>query len=463
MMLSMILFDVAKKREILITMALALGVWTIHRWAPLPELTHAWSPPSFPQEAFKTMNFLGAFLISALFLNHYRRYLMGLKSVVVEELNNSKLMKTQLEEAQRLAKVGNWAFDIERQLLEWSREQYNIFEIEPHFEGDLFKAARAKTHPEDMTKIDQALGEAIKSVQAFEFEHRLIDRNGDYKFVIVKGEVICDSEGTPVRLFGTSQDVSEQKRISNLLSQQQMKMISNAKMASLGEMDGGVAHEINNPLAIIYGKANQVIREISERDPIKFNREKAIADINKILQTTDRIAKIIKGLRSFSRNSEKDPMNLMPVRQILEEVLDLSQERFKHYSVDLKISVASESLIQCRPSQIGQVILNLISNAFDAVLPLPEKWVRVEASETPTHIEITVTDSGQGIPSNIVDKIMQPFFTTKDIGKGTGLGLSISRGIIEEHRGHLYYQQGFENTRFVLTLPKKQSSTLSNA
>jgi C4-dicarboxylate-specific signal transduction histidine kinase len=102
-----------------------------------------------------------------------------------------------------------------------------------------------------------------------------------------------------------------------------------------------------------------------------------------------------------------------------------------------------------------QVLLSLISNSFDAVEHLPEKWVHVEVSSLNNVFQISVTDSGAGIPKAVVEKIMQPFFTTKPIGKGSGLGLSVATGIAQDHHGSLKYDNTSKHTRFVLEIPSK--------
>ncbi|MBY0315470.1 MAG: GHKL domain-containing protein [Bdellovibrionales bacterium] len=114
--------------------------------------------------------------------------------------------------------------------------------------------------------------------------------------------------------------------------------------------------------------------------------------------------------------------------------------------------------IQCRSVEISQVFLNLLDNAFDAIHQLEEKWVRVELRDLDESIEMSFTDSGWGIPECLKDKIMQPFFTTKEVGKGTGLGLSIAHGIIEAHQGQLFLDSTSTHTRFAVRLPKQQGS-----
>lgn len=228
------------------------------------------------------------------------------------------------------------------------------------------------------------------------------------------------------------------------------KLLESSKMSSLGEMAGGIAHEINNPLAIIHGKASAMRRRFTRG---LIDVEKSNEDLNKIEATVERISKIIKGLRSFSRNVEQDPMEKIKLQQVIDDTLELCKERFRNHNIDLKVNCPEDIIISCRPAQISQVIMNLLNNAHDAIEKFPQKWVSLDVKNSGSRIEISVTDSGTGISSEIVDKMMQPFFTTKEVGKGTGLGLSISKGIVEDHQGLLRYDSTSKNTRFVIELP----------
>lgn len=227
-------------------------------------------------------------------------------------------------------------------------------------------------------------------------------------------------------------------------------LLQSSKMASLGEMAGGVAHEINNPVGIIQGKASQLLKLLHNGS---WTEEKGKEQLGKIVHETERIAKIVRGLRSFSRNAENDPLEPVSIRSVVDDVLGLCAERFSQHSVPLEISELPEVRIAGRASQLAQVLSNLLINSFDAVSALPEKWVRVNAEVTAEILRISVTDSGHGIPAAVADKMMQPFFSTKEVGKGTGLGLSISKGIIEDHGGKLWLDRNNAHTRFVIDLP----------
>jgi PAS domain S-box-containing protein len=246
-------------------------------------------------------------------------------------------------------------------------------------------------------------------------------------------------------------DISERKNIEESLNIQREKLMASAKMSSLGEMAGGIAHEINNPLAIIIGKISQLKRRLKiDTDLIKLNE-----DLSVIENTAKRISSIIKGLSAFSRNAENDSMENVLVPVLIQDTLELSRERFKFNSIDLRFDYANcqQVFVKGRAAQLLQVLVNLLNNAFDAVEVLPIKWVEIQVKVVGNTCKILISDSGDGIPPDVVEKIMSPFFTTKSIGRGTGLGLSISKGIIEEHHGKLYYDATSKNTRFVIELP----------
>ena len=233
------------------------------------------------------------------------------------------------------------------------------------------------------------------------------------------------------------------------------RLFHHAKLATLGEMAGGIAHEINNPLTIIKGKVD-ILKLLMERD--KYDKARFEKDLTFVEATVDRIGKIVRGLKSFVRQSENDPMDPCCISHLFEDVLSFCQDRFLHDSVTLVSRFSEEVEFECRSAQIGQILVNLLSNSFDAVRSLDEKWVRLEGASEGDFLKITVTDSGYGIPKEVVSKMMDPYFTTKRLNKGNGLGLSISAGIAKDHGGSLVYNAESVNTQFVLTLPLRQAA-----
>lgn len=231
-----------------------------------------------------------------------------------------------------------------------------------------------------------------------------------------------------------------------------MQLLQSSKMAALGEMSSAMAHEINNPLTIIVGKSRQIEKALMDKN---IYDETIKGHLDKINKTVDRISKIIQGLRSFSRSGENDPMLAESLNKIVQETIILCNEKFKMNGVEIIFKPTSDFVIRCRATQLSQVFLNLLNNSYDAIQNLPEKWIHISAEKRADGktLVIRFADSGNGIDADIQPRIMQPFFTTKDIGKGTGLGLSISKGIIEDHLGIFYYDPEAKNTTFVIQLP----------
>jgi signal transduction histidine kinase len=229
------------------------------------------------------------------------------------------------------------------------------------------------------------------------------------------------------------------------------KLVSSSKLAALGEMAAGIAHEVNTPLSVIQGRAGQIRHMVTDGE---INTPALAGFAEKIEATTRRIARIVRGLRAFARQGDQDPIQPTPMTSIVGEVLDLCRERFAAHGVALRTGAIDESLrVPCRATQIEQVLLNLLSNAFDAADHSPEKWVELSVAPHDNEVQIAVEDSGPGVPEELRERMFQPFFTTKPVGKGTGLGLSISQSIAQQHGGSLALDENSPHTRFVLSLP----------
>lgn len=235
--------------------------------------------------------------------------------------------------------------------------------------------------------------------------------------------------------------------------EQSEKLLYSTKMSSLGEMAGGIAHEVNNPLAII-SLRTQRLKEQIERG--EMNREVILESLEKIESTCLRINQIVRALRAFSRDGSKDPMLLENLSSIVAEAVALCSEFLKTHGIRLEVDCPESIEIECQPIQIAQVLLNLLTNARDAVIERKQPWIRLEAKVIGRDVELSVTDNGPGISKDVQDKIMQPFFTTKNVGSGTGLGLSISKGIVQQHHGDLFFNKESEYTQFVMRLPLRQ-------
>ena len=241
---------------------------------------------------------------------------------------------------------------------------------------------------------------------------------------------------------------------TEIIDKQQLTLLYASKMSALGEMAGGIAHEINTPLAIIGMKVELLNESIDDDD---INPEEFKNCLNVIKKTTERIARIIKGLRYFSGDPSKLPIRKVSLDSILDETLNFWSEKNRLHSIELSIKKESEThdiFLNCKSVEISQVLINLLNNCIDAITNSPEKWIYVIVKDFEKDVEISIVDSGDGVPEELQEKIMQPFFTTKEIGTGTGVGLSISCRIVESYHGKLYFDKNSKNTKFTILLPK---------
>jgi C4-dicarboxylate-specific signal transduction histidine kinase len=164
-------------------------------------------------------------------------------------------------------------------------------------------------------------------------------------------------------------------------------------------------------------------------------------------------------MKKAARNAENDPMEPIKVSQILDDTMTLCNHRIRLANIKIENRLHDQDIkIECRTSQITQVLINLIGNSIDSIEKKPEPWIRIETKDLGSNIQIRITDSGLGISEKIRDKIMNPFFTTKEVGKGTGMGLSISMGIIKSHGGSFTLDTSNSNTSFVIELPYLQKN-----
>ena len=267
---------------------------------------------------------------------------------------------------------------------------------------------------------------------------------------------VYDRDHKPQFLLGISVDITELKKAHRVIQNQQASMVAAARLAEIGNMAGGIAHEINNPLGVIQLEAG-LLRVGSEEGQLDLAQVRK--SVEKIENTTARIAKIVMGLRVFSGDtlSAGEEFKDASIMGILDLALGLCRQKIQNYGIELRTPKVSADLqLECLQVELSQAFFNIIHNAVEALATVDRKWLQLEVVGHPDRVEVLIADGGSGVLPENRDKIFIPFFTTKPIGKGTGLGLSIAKGIIEKHHGTIRLMPTTRYTCFEVILPRKQ-------
>jgi PAS domain S-box-containing protein len=299
----------------------------------------------------------------------------------------------------------------------------------------------------------------IHMARKFKVEERnwtYIRKDGTRFPVNLAVTVLQNTQGEITGYLGVATDLTKQRELEFELERNTKGMIRNAKLATLGELTAGISHEINNPLTIIIGKTEQIKYMISDGDP----KEQIFVELDKIQTSTERISKIIKSLKYFSKSNNDSKLEQFDMGEIITDAYGLLKERMSKRNIEFIFKPTSKCFIEGYKNLLLQTLINILTNSIEALEILSEKWIRVELEMSGQSLNISVTDSGLGIEDHVVQKMMMPFFTTKDIGQGTGMGLSISLGNVQYNGGHLTYSLKDNHTCFNIELPISQQKPI---
>ncbi|MEG4281640.1 AAA family ATPase [Microcoleus sp. A006_D1] len=360
-------------------------------------------------------------------------YSRTLEMRVEERTQELKTKEAKLQEAQKLAHLGNWEFDLKMDRLAWSEEVFRIFGLDPELPEPTFLEHRKQIHPDDLQLWLERVEKIIQLGKPCEFELRILRSDGAVRYIFVKAQAISNA-GHVIKLFGTVQEITERKLAEDALRlsegqlrekaaqlevtlgelrSTQTQLIQTEKMSSLGQLVAGVAHEINNPINFIYGNVvhtseyssdllrlielyqqsypnptPEIVAETEDID-LGFIQE----DLPKMLQSmqvgVDRVRNIVLSLRNFSRLDEAD-MKPVDIHSGIDSTLLILQHRLKKDDVGHGIEVVKEygelPKVSCYASGLNQVFMNVLSNAIDAVelgVGIEEKTARLENPLSP--------------------------------------------------------------------------------
>ncbi len=287
------------------------------------------------------------------------------------------------------------------------------------------------------------------------YEMGIKARDGRVLTILTSASLLKDGEGKPIGTVGIFKDVTEKKALEAKLKETQAHLVETSKMRALGELVAGVAHELNNPLMASQAMVYVLQNELKEDESLSRRLEL-------IRRCNERIARIVDHLREFSRQS-KPELKPMDLREPIENALLITGQQLLDHQIQLSKELSEDlPMVMGDSNQLEQVFLNLISNARDALDESdgPKELVIktfCEERDGGKWVVASVRDTGPGIPPEIMDKVMEPFFTTKPVGRGTGLGLSLCFKIVEDHGGILELRSQLgKGTEARVLLPAKE-------
>lgn len=371
--------------------------------------------------------------------------------------------KRQLDDAQKMAHIGSWSWNISEDEIVWSSELYRIIgrhpaDFEPTYLGYL-----DCIYPQDRESFKALTKHVMSEKSPYSAEYRIVRPDGDVRYVAEHGSLEVDEAGNPVKMLGVVQDITDSKQAALEREQMQRELSQAHKMEALGQLTGGIAHDFNNILAIIMGSSG-----LAMKLSVRAGQDKVAAYLEKILRASERARDLVAQMMTFSRTdgSESEPMDILPLVKedvkMIRPTLPSSIEIVLVINPDEKIPK-----VLINPVQMHQILLNLSINARDAMngkgtLTIGLGMTRIMNTEcrichqriSGEWVELLVGDNGSGISADNLQRLFDPFFTTKEVGKGTGMGLAVVHGIVRSHGGHILVESNPDcGTTFRLLFP----------
>lgn len=371
----------------------------------------------------------------------------------IEAIDKIKHSEELLRNAQHIARLGSWKWDIANDEIIWSDEMYEIYGLKKEYKIKYEEYLRL-IHPDDVNNARSKVKDAIENKRSFSYYHRIITPAGDVKIINAHGEINLDEDGNVTGMFGTGHDVTEirqaeeELRKTNLkLIETQKELVYNEKLAALGRFSSGIAHEIRNPLANIRSLAQLIYKTNID--------EKSKRRLNYIITNVDIANKIIKNLLSYASPEELD-FSYVNIKEIIENILASVEARCKENNIKIIRKISDDlPLLYLDKLKLESSFMNFISNSIDAMFDGGILTVSVYEDKEKNQIVLDFIDTGTGIPPENIDKILEPFFTTKDDGVGLGMGLAYQTIKLHQGEFHIESTEG-KGTHIEIRLPVRK-------
>jgi two-component system cell cycle sensor histidine kinase/response regulator CckA len=348
--------------------------------------------------------------------------------------------EASLAEAQRIAHLGNWEWNISADQMHWSDEIYRIFGKTPEQFRATYETFLGCIHPDDRELVKEAVDSAMSGIP-YNIDHRIVLPDGSVRFVNEQGRVTFNESGVPVRMLGTVQDITEKK-------EKEIRLIMTERLAALGQMASGVAHEINNPLATVAACAEGLMTRLRQG---RFDRELFENYLQIIDEEVARCKAITTSMLSFVRKTSYEKRDV-DINFLINKTLELVNFQGRLKDVEVKKKYDGMLIAHGSEGELRQVLLIIILNSLDAMEDRGALTIGTWAEDNRVCIEIS--DTGPGIPRELLQKIFDSFFTTKSEEGGLGLGLSIAHKIVKDHNGDILVASDGNGTTFRIVLPR---------
>jgi len=309
-------------------------------------------------------------------------------------------------------------------------------------------------HPDDLAQAEEAIDTSIKYPNTpYENVHRLRHKEGHYIWNLDRGQVIFDDVGNAIRMIGFHTDITQQRQMMDEIRHTQEIMIAQSRHAAMGEMIGMIAHQWRQPLSIIAMVVDNVAMDIELEE---LNEEACRAGAEDILAQVNYLTKTIDDFRDFFRPDKQ--YEETKIVDVINEAHSMIEASFHNNDVIIEVQNESESIITLYSRELLQVIINLLKNAKEALISNTEtnRWIRIRIYDENSEVIIKLCDNGGGIAPEVMPRIYEPYFSTKDEKTGTGLGLYMSKTIVEKHlKGTIIAENIDDGVCFTIQLPKK--------
>jgi PAS domain S-box-containing protein len=384
--------------------------------------------------------------------------LAGMASLTLENAQLREMVgesETRLRLAQLFAHIGTFDWNIESGINTWSPELETMYGLPPGERAETEMVWVDFVHPEDRDKVVACVLQAFETGEPVDAQWRAMWADGSLHWLLGRFQLFSDEAGRPIRLTGINLDITDRKIAEDAAREMQDQLAKSQRLAAIGQLAAGVAHEVNNPLATITTCAEGMIRDMRDPESKDFAASKRWdVYVEEIVRQAMRCKQITRGLLDLTGRREPKRVRC-DINALVSDCVRVAAMR-EGIQVEFQTSL-DEGLekVATDPEMVRQILVNLLGNAIDAIEELDSKGaVIASTSRDPDRIVIEVADTGGGVSPAALAKIFDPFFSTKKTGKGYGLGLSISLSLAESLGGGLSIENKAQGSNFRLWLPQ---------